>query len=467
MTPPAVLWGGGGWGPQEAAALQPPPGPPPGPPPPVPRMQVACRDGCGALYCCEACERAAWDEQHCLLCPGPASRGAADADADADQAGPSTSRGGSSGGGAGRGGRPGAPPAAEEGVVVCGVAVDRTALRAFYEHARETNDIFVLAAKVRQAGRQAAVLACFPGVTGARRGGHDWRACLLRSRFAGGQAGGGAQRRGRRRRRGGASLVLACLRGPGKTAACCMRPGLSRASAGTTSSTSPSPSHGVAHCAACAVPLVPFPPRLARWPPPPTHTHQVVAQTLLRAAAALALALEAEGATGAPPSQEPQPQPAPGPGAGDERHSPASSAPAGEAPAALVAAEAAAQAAAGRPASQASPGACRAALLAAWQPYAFAWKRAWWESVAVPDDVEDEEAFRLQLRCGCGRGRACTARGAHLPARPPALPSVQLQLRARVSVVCSARARCSRADHPGCCALLREHGRARVCAADA
>ncbi|GFR39660.1 hypothetical protein Agub_g131 [Astrephomene gubernaculifera] len=39
-----------------------------------------------------------------------------------------------------------------------------------------------------------------------------------------------------------------------------------------------------------------------------------------------------------------------------------------------------------------------AALSAAWRPYQFAWKRCWWEAVAVPDDVEDEEEFRGQLR---------------------------------------------------------------------
>ncbi len=39
-----------------------------------------------------------------------------------------------------------------------------------------------------------------------------------------------------------------------------------------------------------------------------------------------------------------------------------------------------------------------AALLAAWQPYVYGWKRPWWEAVAVPDDVEDEDEFRGQLR---------------------------------------------------------------------
>lgn len=40
-----------------------------------------------------------------------------------------------------------------------------------------------------------------------------------------------------------------------------------------------------------------------------------------------------------------------------------------------------------------------AALKAAWLPFASGWKRVWWESVAVPPDVDDEAAFRQQLRC--------------------------------------------------------------------
>ncbi|GAX78651.1 hypothetical protein CEUSTIGMA_g6089.t1 [Chlamydomonas eustigma] len=38
------------------------------------------------------------------------------------------------------------------------------------------------------------------------------------------------------------------------------------------------------------------------------------------------------------------------------------------------------------------------ALSAAWLPFTFGWKKAWWDSVAVPDDVDDEETFRWQLR---------------------------------------------------------------------
>jgi hypothetical protein len=39
------------------------------------------------------------------------------------------------------------------------------------------------------------------------------------------------------------------------------------------------------------------------------------------------------------------------------------------------------------------------ALQAAWLPFAFGWKQAWWDSVAVPEDMDDEEIFRWQLRC--------------------------------------------------------------------
>ncbi|KAG2493087.1 hypothetical protein HYH03_008750 [Edaphochlamys debaryana] len=38
------------------------------------------------------------------------------------------------------------------------------------------------------------------------------------------------------------------------------------------------------------------------------------------------------------------------------------------------------------------------ALAAAWRPYVYGWKRCWWEAVAVPEDVEDEDEFRGQLR---------------------------------------------------------------------
>ena len=34
---------------------------------------VACRDGCGTVYCSEQCERSAWLDQHALLCTGKAT----------------------------------------------------------------------------------------------------------------------------------------------------------------------------------------------------------------------------------------------------------------------------------------------------------------------------------------------------------------------------------------------------------
>eukprot|EP00983_Pelagomonas_calceolata_P043362 1138866-Pelagomonas_calceolata.AAC.4 len=45
-----------------------------------------------------------------------------------------------------------------------------------------------------------------------------------------------------------------------------------------------------------------------------------------------------------------------------------------------------------------SVGMAEAALLEAWMPLSMGWKRLWWESVAVPEDVEDEQAFRQQLK---------------------------------------------------------------------
>lgn len=52
-------------------------------------------------------------------------------------------------------------------------------------------------------------------------------------------------------------------------------------------------------------------------------------------------------------------------------------------------------------------GAADAALLQVWLPFAVGWKRLWWESVAVPEDVDDEQAFRAQLRCVCMCVRVC------------------------------------------------------------
>ena len=68
---------------------------------------VGCRGGCDAAYCSAGCADRAWEEHHCLLCPG-AAKG-------------KRKRGGEE--------YPGDSPLAE-----------------FYEHADLTNDIFVLAA---------------------------------------------------------------------------------------------------------------------------------------------------------------------------------------------------------------------------------------------------------------------------------------------------------------------------------
>lgn len=34
--------------------------------------QVVCPGGCGEEYCSEPCRQQAWQQHHCLLCPGPA-----------------------------------------------------------------------------------------------------------------------------------------------------------------------------------------------------------------------------------------------------------------------------------------------------------------------------------------------------------------------------------------------------------
>ena len=45
-----------------------------------------------------------------------------------------------------------------------------------------------------------------------------------------------------------------------------------------------------------------------------------------------------------------------------------------------------------------------APLRAAWLPFQLGWKRLWWDSVALPEDVEGEEEFRAQLRWVCRGG---------------------------------------------------------------
>ncbi|DBA82713.1 TPA: hypothetical protein ACH3X1_006947 [Trebouxia sp. C0004] len=41
---------------------------------------------------------------------------------------------------------------------------------------------------------------------------------------------------------------------------------------------------------------------------------------------------------------------------------------------------------------------CWEALMKGWRPYRMGWKKVWWECVACPEDVEDEQAFRRELK---------------------------------------------------------------------
>ncbi|KAG2444943.1 hypothetical protein HXX76_001679 [Chlamydomonas incerta] len=113
-------------------------------PPPVP-----CRRRCGEVFCGQACEAAAWEQFHCLLCTAPAPAEAAQA---AGGAGPSTSAASAAAAATGQEGEErredggGEEEGQEE--VVHGVRVDRRALAAFVEHAKDTNEIFILAAQV-------------------------------------------------------------------------------------------------------------------------------------------------------------------------------------------------------------------------------------------------------------------------------------------------------------------------------
>jgi hypothetical protein len=114
--------------------------------------QVACSEGCGLVYCSAACQQAAWQQHHCLLCPGPARAGA----------GSSSSQdpgGGSAGTASSSPQAESAGPGADGGEVVQGMPVHRAHLAAFQAHAHATNDIFKLAAQVR--GRHAH--GCKPG----------------------------------------------------------------------------------------------------------------------------------------------------------------------------------------------------------------------------------------------------------------------------------------------------------------
>jgi hypothetical protein len=103
---------------------------------------IPCRHGCGEQYCCCECEAAAWSRHHCLLCPA--------VDDGAQRAGRGTARSGSRRGGSssGSGGSSSNPRSGGTQRTVHGVHVNSSALRAFYEHADSSNEVFRLAAQV-------------------------------------------------------------------------------------------------------------------------------------------------------------------------------------------------------------------------------------------------------------------------------------------------------------------------------
>ncbi len=130
-------------------------------------LQVPCRRGCGHEYCSSACEEAAWSGWHCLMCTSGVAVSGAEAGAGATtaEAGGSSSSGAhGSGAGSLSSGPSGSTSGRErqqEGVQAedkCGVTVDRKAMAAFAEHALQTNEIFLLAAKVRQCGAAVSVV---------------------------------------------------------------------------------------------------------------------------------------------------------------------------------------------------------------------------------------------------------------------------------------------------------------------
>ena len=41
------------------------------------------------------------------------------------------------------------------------------------------------------------------------------------------------------------------------------------------------------------------------------------------------------------------------------------------------------------------------ALLKGWEPYHMGWKQPWWQSVACPADVDNEQEFREGRGCTC------------------------------------------------------------------
>lgn len=87
--------------------------------------QLPCRGACGAQYCSASCEASAWELHHRLLCPSP---GAASTLVEAD-----------------------AGTQAGTAAPVDGVQAEpdlASPLQAFFDHARKTNEIFILVAKV-------------------------------------------------------------------------------------------------------------------------------------------------------------------------------------------------------------------------------------------------------------------------------------------------------------------------------
>ena len=50
----------------------------------------------------------------------------------------------------------------------------------------------------------------------------------------------------------------------------------------------------------------------------------------------------------------------------------------------------------------------QSALKAAWRPIAASWKAAWWDSIAMPEDMKDEHAFRQGWLSACMLIASCT-----------------------------------------------------------
>ncbi|MEW5302786.1 MAG: hypothetical protein WDW36_005534 [Sanguina aurantia] len=105
-----------------------------------------CRLGCGEKYCSSGCERRAWQQHHCLLCPGPSSD---DADrSGAEGASSSTAHGSSGGGGSSSSALPTCPSELPGLSAVHPVLPKRAQLFNLLQHAAETNEVFILASKV-------------------------------------------------------------------------------------------------------------------------------------------------------------------------------------------------------------------------------------------------------------------------------------------------------------------------------